>query len=174
MTAAGEPPGDRGEPAPAPLPRPSLPTPDESAGAQLRAERSEPAADAPAPAPSEDVRLRDVIRRLLTPAGAGIFLSRDDLSRLGAALGFALPALDRRIMLEHLFVGVGPAGLLPHLLDLLVAEVDDWLAVYRAWEAGYPHTEPIWAAWRRRAETLRAELRGLRAEAERAARRPPA
>ncbi len=131
------------------------------------------AADAPAPAPDDEVRLRHVIRRLLTPAHAGMFLGRDDLSRLGAALGFALPALDRRIMLEHIFVAAGPAGLLPRLLDLLTAAVDDWLAAYRAWETAYPHTAAIWADWRGRAEALRAELGEYRAEAERAASSPP-
>jgi hypothetical protein len=125
----------------------------------------------PAVEPDEAPRLRHVIRRLLTPARAGLFLGRDDLARLGAALGFPVPALDRRIMLEHLFVAAGPAGLVPRLLDLLAAEADAWIAEYRAWEAAYPHTAPIWAGWRTRAETLRAELAELRAEAEQTA--PP-
>jgi hypothetical protein len=110
-------------------------------------------------------RLRHVVRRLLTPARAGFYLGRDDLARLGAVLGFPLPALDRRIMLEHLFVAAGPAGLLPNLLDLLAAEAEAYIAEYRAWEAAYPHAAPIWAEWRTRAETLRAELAALRAEA---------
>ena len=117
----------------------------------------------------EGPRLRQVIRRLLTPARAGLFLGRDDLTRLGAALGFPLPALDRRIMLEHLFVAAGPAGLLPRLLDLLGAEAEAWIGVYRAWETAYPHAAPIWSDWRTRAENLRAELVALRVEAERAA-----
>ena len=128
------------------------------------AAREQPAADA-----ADDVRLRDVIRRLLTPARAGLFLGRDDLARLGAALGFPLPALDRRIMLEHLFVAAAPAGLLPRLLDLLREEVDAWIAVYRDWETGYPHTAAIWADWRTRAEALRGELVDMRGLAQAAA-----
>ncbi|HLH22619.1 MAG TPA: hypothetical protein VK066_08855 [Chloroflexota bacterium] len=124
-------------------------------------------------APGDAPRLRHVIRRLLTPARAGLYLSRADLSRLGAALGFPLPALDRRIMLEHLFVAAGPAGLLPRLLDLLAAEADTWIGVYRGWEAAYPHAAPLWIAWRVRAETLRAELVALRAEAAAAAPSTP-
>jgi hypothetical protein len=114
-------------------------------------------------------RLRDVVRRLLTPARAGFYLGRDDLVRLGAALGYPLPALDRRIMLEHLFVAAGPAGLVPRLLDLLVAEADTWIAEYRAWEAAYPGAAAIWAEWRAKAETLRTELAALSVEAEAAA-----
>jgi hypothetical protein len=119
--------------------------------------------------PFEGPQLRLVIRRLLTPARAGLYLGRDDLTRLGAALGFPLPALNRRIMLEHLFVAAGPAGLLPRLLDLLAAEADAWIATYRDWEGAYPHTASIWADWRARAESLRAEMAALRVEAEQAA-----
>jgi len=74
--------------------------------------------DAPAPDRGADAkdahageRLRDVVRRLLTPARAGFFLARDDLGRVGSALGYPLPALDRRIMLEQLFLAAGPAGI---------------------------------------------------------------
>jgi hypothetical protein len=114
-----------------------------------------------------------VVRLLLTPARAGIYLGRDDLARLGAALGFPLPALDRRIMLEHLFVAAGPAGQVPRLLDLLTAEADTWIAAYRDWEAAYPHTASIWQAWRARAEALRDALAAMRSEAETAAEAPP-
>ena len=95
---------------------------------------------------------------MLTPARAGFYLGRDDLARLGAALGFPLPALDRRIMLEHLFVAAGPAGLLPALFDLLAAEAAAAIADYQAWEIAYPHAAPIWTDWRGRAEAQRAEL----------------
>ena len=123
--------------------------------------------------PADEPRLRDVIRRLLTPARAGLYLGRDDLSRLGAALGFPLPALDRRIMLEHLFVAAGPAGLLPRLLDLLRAEVETWIATYTAWETAYPHTAAIWQEWRERAESLGADLVEMRGHAEAAAQSSP-
>src|SRR5215210_3126420 len=122
--------------------------------------------------PADEPRLRDVIRRLLTPARAGLYLGRDDLSRLGSALGFPLPALDRRIMLEHLFMAAGPAGLLPRLFELLIAEVDAWVSSYAEWEQAYPHSSEIWAAWRGRAEALRAELTTLAAEAQAAAAAP--
>jgi hypothetical protein len=121
---------------------------------------------------ADEVRLRDVIRRLLTPTWAGLFLGRDDLARLGAALGFPLPALDRRIMLEHLFVAAAPAGLLPRLLDLLGEEVDAWIAIYRGWETAYPHTAAIWAEWRARAEALRGELVDMRGLAQAVAESP--
>ena len=144
-------------------------TPDDCPGAGPPDAASVDAADhTPREAPDE-VRLRDVIRHLLTPARAGIFLGRDDLARLGATLGFPLPALDRRIMLEHLFVAAGPAGLVPRLLDLLREEVDTWIAVYGDWERQYLHTAPIWQTWRARAEALRAALVEMRGDAEAAA-----
>jgi hypothetical protein len=130
--------------------------------------------DAPAPAHGagadegahEDQRLRDVVRRLLTPTRAGFFLARDDLVRVGAVLGFPLPALDRRIMLEHLFLAVGPGGQLPRLLALLGTEADFWVGRYRQWEADYPDAAPIWADWRARAEALHADLVAMQALAE--------
>ena len=114
----------------------------------------------------DEVRLRDVIRHLLTPAHAGIYLGRDDLARLGATLGFPLPALDRRIMLEHLFVAAGPAGLVPRLLDLLREETDAWIAAYADWERQYPHTASVWQEWRARAEALRANLVDMQRDAQ--------
>src|SRR3954453_1489426 len=123
-----------------------------------------PAAETAAEEPGAS--LRATIRLLLTPARAGLFLSRDDLARLGSALGFPLPALDRRIMLEHLFTAAGPAGLLPRLFELLIAEADAWVTTYDQWEQAYPHSSTAWAAWRRRAEALRAELTTLRADAQ--------
>jgi hypothetical protein len=114
-----------------------------------------------------DQRLRDVVRRLLTPTRAGFFLARDDLARLGAALGFPLPALDRRIMLEQLFLAAGPAEQVPRLLALLGAEAEFWIEQYRRWEADYPAAAPIWADWRSRAAALHADLVAMRALAER-------
>jgi hypothetical protein len=124
---------------------------------------AEPAAAEPPAGPD----FRELLRWLLTPARSGVVVTRDDLARIAAALGFAVPALDRRIMLEHLFVAAGPAGLLPRLLDLLAGEVDTWAATYRAWEAACPHSAPLWRDWRARAEALRAALEALRVEAER-------
>jgi hypothetical protein len=122
---------------------------------------------AAADAAPTDQRLRDVVRRLLTPTRAGFFLARDDLARIGAALGFPLPALDRRIMLEQLFLAAGPADMLPRLLALLNAEAEHWIKQYRRWEGDYPAAAPIWAGWRARAEALQADLGAMRALAER-------
>jgi hypothetical protein len=138
-------------------------------GAAPRPSTEGEAADAPGTdseaADAPGASLRAVIRQVLTPARAGLFLSRDDLARLGSALGFPLPALDRRIMLEHLFMAAGPAGLLPRLFDLLIAEAEDWIATYAAWEQEYPRSAAVWSGWRQRAEALRTELADLRTHA---------
>jgi hypothetical protein len=140
-------------------------TPDDWPESAHRGSSPPPEAGAAATDPDE-LPLRAVIRRLLTPARAGLFLGRDDLARLGTSLGFPLPALDRRIMLEHLFHAAAPAGLLPRLLELLAAEADDWIATYAGWERDYPHTATIWAEWRGRAMALRTDLEEMRALAE--------
>jgi hypothetical protein len=142
-------------------------TPDDWPATAHRGAAPSPAAEGATEEPGAS--LRATIRLLLTPARAGLFLSRDDLARLGSALGFPLPALDRRIMLEHLFMAAGPAGLLPRLFELLIAEADAWVATYAEWEQAYPHSSTVWAAWRRRAEALRAELITLRTDAQAAA-----
>src|SRR5437763_7610582 len=102
-----------------------------------------PAAETAAEEPGAS--LRATIRLILTPARAGLFLSRDDLARIGGALGFPPPALDRRIMLEHLFTAAGPAGLLPRLFELLIAEADAWISTYEQWEQEYAHSANVWA-----------------------------
>jgi hypothetical protein len=131
------------------------------------------AASQSAEAADDEVPLRAVIRRLLTPARAGLFLSRTDLAHLGAALGFPLPALDRRLMLEHLFLAAGPAGSLPRLLDLLAAEAEAWICTYEQWERAYPRTAAIWADWRGRAQALHADLADMRATTASLVDNPP-
>src|SRR3954454_9091283 len=144
--------------------------PDEWPATAHRGTAPGPATESGAEEPGAS--LRATIRLILTPARAGLFVSRDDLARLGSALGFPLPALDRRIMLEHLFMAAGPAGLLPRLFELLIAEADAWVSTYAEWEQAYPHSSTVWAAWRRRAEALRAELTTLRADAQAATAEP--
>src|SRR5947199_7662460 len=114
-------------------------TPDDWPATAHRGAAPGPAADGAA-GDEPGASLRATIRLILTPARAGLYLSRDDLARLGGTLGFPLPALDRRIMLEHLFMAAGPAGLLPRLFELLLAEADAWVSTYEQWEQEYPHS----------------------------------
>ena len=138
-------------------------TPDGASRDQAGVPGTSPRQDAEGDA--DTARLRGLIRRLLTPARAGMYLGRDDLARLGAALGFAVPALDRRITLEHLLVAAGPAGLLPSVFGLLAQEAETWIATYREWEAACPHSAAVWAEWRGRAEAMHMELQVLRDDA---------
>jgi hypothetical protein len=134
---------------------------------------AQPASAPPSAEADDEVSLRAVIRRLLTPARAGLFLGRADLARLGAALGFPLPALDRRLMLEHLFLAAGPAGSLPRLFDLLAKEAEAWISTYEQWERACPRTAAIWADWRVRVQALHADLVDMRATAANLVDLPP-
>jgi len=99
--------------------------------------------------------LREVVRRLLTPCESGLFLTREDIARIGQALDAPTVIGERSYMLETLFRQAGEYEFVPALLAQLrqlLAEVE---AAYQAWADEYPAWSPYAEAWRRRvADTL--------------------
>ena len=65
--------------------------------------------------------LGQVARMLLTPARVGVFLCREDVRRIGRALGLPTPLGDRFTMLRALFEAAAQFDLLPTLLAALAA-----------------------------------------------------
>lgn len=117
------------------------------------------------PEDAEEPGVGRVVRRLLTPDEAGMFLSRADLSQIGRGLGLPAPIGERFQMLRGLFEGAGRFELVVPLLDALdgvLAEEDGRLAAlvgrHPAWADGARH-------WRSRLAHGRALLAELRAEA---------
>jgi TorA maturation chaperone TorD len=97
-----------------------------------------------------EMGLREVVRRLLTPCESGLFLTREDIARIGRALDVPAVMGERSYMLETLFRQAGEYELVPALLAQLrqlLAEVE---AAYQAWVEVYPAWSLYAAAWHRR------------------------
>jgi TorA maturation chaperone TorD len=102
--------------------------------------------------------LQGMVRRLLTPCEAGLYLTREDIARLSRALDLPLVMGERSHMLETLFRQAGEYEFVPALLDQLrhlLAEIE---AAYQAWAEEYPAWMSYAAAWLRRIETTQVAL----------------
>lgn len=105
--------------------------------------------------PEAGLGLRELVKRLLTPCEAGLFLTREDIAGISRTLD--LPSLvgERASMLETLFRQAGEYQLVPALLDQLrwlLAEVD---TTYQLWADEYPAWNPYARAWCKRAANTR-------------------
>ncbi|HYU20126.1 MAG TPA: hypothetical protein VEQ11_15670 [Chloroflexota bacterium] len=114
---------------------------------------------------SGEVTLRDLVHYLLVPARCGIYLSRDDLARIGRRLGAPPAPVSRGLMLEHLFRAAGRDGRVVELIDALTERVSAWQARYDDWRARYPSWTESWQRWRRGSDHLRRRLDEMRDEA---------
>jgi TorA maturation chaperone TorD len=102
--------------------------------------------------------LREVVKQLLTPCESGLFLTREDIARIGRALEVPAVMGERPYMLESLFRQAGEYELVPALLAQLrqlLAEVE---ATYQAWAEAYPAWSPYAEAWRRRVAATQVTL----------------
>jgi hypothetical protein len=111
------------------------------------------------------IRLRDVVKRLLPPRDTGIFLTREDIARLGQSLSLPASMGDRFKMLETLFRQAGEFGLVPELLDRLRQLADQTGTGYQTLALEYPAWSVYAAAWRRRLVATRSTLDELAAVA---------
>jgi len=136
----------------APDPTPS-PVQDEDAGALSAHTGDDSARD-----------LNQIVRSLIIPNIAGMFISRYDISMLGRRLRIKAPIRERRQMMRDLFDAAARFDLIPTLLDHLdeLFATEFWrLAVlterYPAWTAHARH-------WLFRLEQSREMVRDLRAQ----------
>ena len=102
------------------------------------------------PAGEDDGDLAGLVRHLLTPCQAGLYLAREDIARLSRGLDLPLAVGDRPRMLETLFRQAGEYDLLPALLDRLHHLLHEAGAAYEALATDYPAWTPCAAAWRAR------------------------
>jgi TorA maturation chaperone TorD len=99
-----------------------------------------------------ETRLKDIAGYLLTPAYAGIFLSRDRITALGRQVSLPRGFGDRAQILSNLFHAGADYGVLEGTFGLLREEVRDWIAAYSAWE-GSPQLAPPAGIWKTRAQS---------------------
>ena len=110
----------------------------------------------------EPESLGQVARALLTPARVGVFLCRDDMRRIGRALGLPTPLGDRFAMLRALFEAAAQFDLLPALLDALDALWRAADAEIVALMADAPAWQPYGQPWRAHLASGQALLAGIR------------
>jgi TorA maturation chaperone TorD len=130
-----------------------------------------PSPGSPLPAPPspllapDDHGLNHVVRVLLTPDLAGIFLSREDLAALGRRLSLPAPIGERFQMLRGLFESAGRFELVVPLLDALAELLAAEAGAMSALAAEHPAWATIGRGWLERIAQGRALLDELRAQA---------
>jgi TorA maturation chaperone TorD len=107
------------------------------------------------------IGLRDIVRHLLTPRDAGLYLTRDDLVRISHALDLPGAMGDRSRMLETLFRQAGQYDLAPKLLDQLTRLLKEAEVTYQAWAHEHPDWAPYAQAWSGRVVSTQATLNAL-------------
>ncbi|MFN8497553.1 MAG: molecular chaperone TorD family protein [Anaerolineae bacterium] len=110
----------------------------------------------------EGESLGQVARTLLTPARVGVFLGREDLRRIGRALGLPTPLGDRFAMLRALFEAAAQFDLLPDLPEALAALWRDADAQIAALMADAPSWADYGVEWRQRLAAGQALLDDVR------------
>jgi TorA maturation chaperone TorD len=102
-----------------------------------------------------ETEIRSLVKQLLTPCEAGLFLTREDIARLSRALDLPLVVGERLYMLETLFQLAGQYELVPALLEQLRQLLENVEIAYQGWAEVYPQWTPYAESWRRRvADTL--------------------
>lgn len=119
----------------------------------------------PAVLENEKSGLKDIADFLLTPAYSGLYLSREDIARLGRGRRLPRGFGDRRQMLANLLRSAVEYDQLPELMADMKALVRNWQAAYRA----HLEEETPWSyfagAWQERLRTTSAILNRLSTEA---------
>ena len=102
-----------------------------------------------------ETRLRDIARFLLTPFDSGLYLSRETIAHLGRTTRLPRGFGDRTQILSNLFHSAVDYDQLPEVLNLLDAEIGDWLAYYEHLKNEYPTMAFSANFWRARVQTAR-------------------
>jgi len=144
-------------------PLPELPAPPEYTG-------SDGTGQAQHAMGAAEPRLPDVVRRLLTPREAGLYLTREAIAAAGRALELPAALGERRHALATLIQAAGQFDRLPDLFDRLIARWDAAAGAYGAWADAFPAWRVCAEAWRARLAGTRERLGAWRAESAAMAR----
>ena len=106
----------------------------------------------------EAIGLRQIIKRLLSPHEAGLFLTREDIARLNHQIHLTPTMGDRYRMLETLFQQAGQYELVGEVLEGLQLLLDQAEEGYQALAQAYSAWLPYAAAWGWRVQTTKKAL----------------
>jgi TorA maturation chaperone TorD len=99
-----------------------------------------------------------LVKRLLTPCQAGLFLTREDIARIGQALNLPPVLGERSHMLETLFHLAGQYEVIAQLLDQLQCILSDTATTYQDWANRYPAWQTYARAWLQRLDATQKML----------------
>ena len=114
----------------------------------------------PSPARDSGDALEE-LRALLTPARSGMFLSREDITRLGRRVELPVRFAERRLMLQNLVVSAADRGDLALLFAELRREALSQAKNLLIWRRTVPLLAPIWEGWLTRLLATRKRLEAL-------------
>lgn len=122
----------------------------------------------PLPALLDDDKtgLKEIAAYLLTPAYSGIYLSRDDIGRLGRAQQLPRGFGERKQMLTNLLRAAAEYDSLAATLDELQKTVQNWQRNFSEMAAPAPSIAAISSVWQTRLTATDALLQRLRASAD--------
>lgn len=108
-----------------------------------------------------DVALGDIVKWLLTPAYSGLFLTREELARIGQTLELPAAMGERFRMLDSLFRQAGQYELVPALLNRLELLAGESISACRSLTGEYPHWSTCAKIWHDRLNATRRLLEEL-------------
>jgi TorA maturation chaperone TorD len=114
------------------------------------------------PAAADDTGIKELCRRLLTPAISGLFLARSDLTQLAHTVDLPTSFGDRSRMLADLFHAAGRFERVPALLNALDKSVAAAAGRHAALVEEAPTAAPLVAPWLERLDASRALLADMR------------
>jgi TorA maturation chaperone TorD len=115
---------------------------------------------------AQDLRLRDLVRRLLTPREAGLWIGRADAMQLSGQLGVPTAIGNRAAMLEAMLRAAGGQDAAPAAFDGLLALLEATDARYETWAERWPAWQPYARAWRGRVAATTEQVRAWRVALE--------
>lgn len=138
--------------------------------APVYAERGLPSAPGPGPRPAETteplpVTLRDLVKRLLIPREAGMFLTRHHIARISHTLDLPEAMGERSHMLETLFRLADQYDLVPALFEQLTRLLTEAEVAYQTLRDEYPAWTTYAQAWCQRLASTQLALNSLSAQA---------
>ena len=95
---------------------------------------------------NKEERARDELTKFFLPAQTGMFLSREDVMRLGRSLDLPVRFAERAFMLEQLALAAADAEKLDLFFLELKREAEGQLASFQMLRREYPQLAPIWEA----------------------------
>lgn len=94
----------------------------------------------------EEKRARDELTKFFLPARSGMFLSREDVMRLGRSLDLPVRFAERSFMLEQLALAAADAEKLASFFLELKGEAERQLVSLETLQREHPQLAPLWQA----------------------------